>query len=59
MIDDQDVIEGFLQAGEEAGANRFEFGLGQVLAGGEQAMVRPGIVVGERPVGLNDAGGHR
>jgi hypothetical protein len=56
MVDDQDVIEGFLQAREEAGAGRLEFGLGQLLASGQKAMVRPGIVVGEGPVGLKDVG---
>jgi hypothetical protein len=57
-IDNQDVVEGFLQAGEEARANRFELGLSEALAGAQQTMVRPGVVVGERTIGLNDVGGH-
>lgn len=32
MVNDQDVIEGLLQAREETGARRFKLGLGQVLA---------------------------
>src|ERR1700722_13992227 len=59
MVNDEDVIESLLQAREEAGAFRFELGLREILACNRQTMVRPGIVMSERPISLNDIGGHQ
>src|ERR1700733_1656196 len=57
-IDDVDVVQGQLQAGEEARPLRLKFLLAQPSASRQQPVVRPGIIVGECAVGLNKAGGH-
>ena len=48
-----DVVERALQARKEAGPCGFELGLRQRRASGEQPMVRPSIIVGERTIGLH------
>src|SRR3569832_2203191 len=59
QVDDVEVVERALQAGEEAGARGREFSLSQVFSGREQAVVGPGVVVGECAKGLNEVGRHR
>ena len=58
-IDDVNIIQRHLQAGEEARPLRFEFLLAQACASRQQPVVRPGVIIGESAVGLNKAGRHR
>ena len=51
-VDDIDVIQRRLQARKEAGPRGFELGLIERGAGGQQAVIGPGIVVGEGAIGL-------
>src|SRR3954447_5659145 len=52
-VDDMDVVQRALQARKEAGSCGFEVGLRQRRASGEQPVICPGIIVGERTIGLH------
>ena len=58
QIDHVDVVQGLLQARKEAGAFQFELGPAEFGAGGEQPVIGPGVVMGERAKGLDEIGGH-
>lgn len=51
-----DVVQRALQARKEAGPLGFEVGLRQRRASGEQPVVCPSIIVGERTIGLHKSG---
>lgn len=55
-VNDMDVVQRALQARKEPGSLGFEISLRQSSASSEQAMVCPGIVVGERTIGLHKSG---
>src|SRR5262245_8877657 len=58
QVDDVDMVQRELQAREESGPLRFKLLLAEGGAGCEQPMVCPGIVVGERTIGLHKTSGH-
>src|SRR5262245_32073841 len=58
QVDDVDMVQRELQAREKAGPVGFKLLLAEGGAGCEQPMVCPGIVVGERAIGLHKTSGH-
>lgn len=53
QVDDQDMVERGKQAWKEAGARGVELALRKPVAGGQQPVVRPGVVVGHGLEGKN------